>query len=199
MTAAVRRSDRFIFGTMLVCGALGLIAAFLLSIERVQQLINPEAALFCDVNLIFNCSTVMQTWQAKVFGFPNSFIGLMAYPVVITVAVVGLAGNKLPRWFLLTAQLFYGLGLLFAYWLFFQSMYSIQVLCPLCLVVTVVTTILFDCLLRYNLRENTFHFSAAVHKKILGWLKKDYDKLLVGAWLALMLALVLLQFPGIYS
>lgn len=197
--ADTTKADTFIFGTMLVCAALGLVAAFLLSVERIQQLINPNSQLFCDVSIIFNCSTVMQTWQAKVFGFPNSFIGLMAYPVVVTVAVAGLAGIKFPRWFLVTAQAFFGLGLIFAYWLFFQSMYVIQVLCPLCLVVTVVTTILFETLLHYNLRENTFRLRAATYKKVLGWLTKDYDKLAVGAWLALMLALVLIQFPGIYS
>lgn len=199
MLAKVTRPDRFIFGTMLVAGALGLLAAFLLSVERVEQLINPNSQLFCDVNVIFNCSTVMQTWQAKVFGFPNSFIGLMTYPVVITLAVAGLAGVKFPRWFMVAAQIGFGLGLIFAYWLFFQSLYVIQVLCPLCLVVTVVTTLLFETLLRYNLRENNLFLPTKFHKEVLVWLKKDYDKLLVGAWLALMLALVLIQFPGIYS
>ncbi len=193
-----RRSDQFIFGTMLACGALGLCAALLLSIERIEQLINPNSQLFCDVNAIFNCSTVMQTWQAKVFGFPNSFIGLMAYPVVITLAVAGLAGVKFPRWFMAAAQVVFGLGLVFAYWLFFQSMYVIQVLCPLCLVVTVATSILFETLLRYNLRENNLFLPSKLHKKALDWLKKDYDKFLVGGWLALMFALVLVQFPGIY-
>lgn len=199
MAATNRRADLFIFGTMLACAALGLVAAFLLSVERIQQLLNPGGALFCDVSIIFNCSTVMATWQAKVFGFPNSFIGLMAYPVVITLAVAALAGARFPRWFLATAQAFFGLGLIFAYWLFFQSMYVIQVLCPLCLVVTIATTILFDTLLRYNLRENTFNLPTPHHKRVLGWLKKDYDKLAVAGWLALMLGLVLIQFPGIYS
>lgn len=192
------RSHTYIFGTLLVFGVLGLLASFLLSVERIEQLVNPDSQLFCDVSAIFNCSTVMQTWQAKVFGFPNSFIGLMAYPVVITLAVAGLANVRFPRWFMVLAQIFFGLGLLFAYWLFFQSMYVIQVLCPLCLVVTASTTLLFEALLRYNLRENTFSLPAHMHKKVLAWLKKDYDKLLAGAWLVLMLALVLLQFPSIY-
>lgn len=193
-----QKSDTSTFTMLVVLGALGLLASFLLSVERIEQLVNPNSQLFCDVSAIFNCSTVMQTWQAKVFGFPNSFIGLMAYPVVITLGVAGLAGARFPRWFMLLAQACFGLGLIFAYWLFFQSVYVIQVLCPLCLVVTVSTTLLFETLLRYNLRENTFLLQANIHKRVLAWLKKDYDKLLVGAWLALMLALVLLQFPSIY-
>jgi uncharacterized membrane protein len=194
-----RRSDQWILGTMLAFSIVGLVAAFALSVERVQQLIDPNAQLACNFNLILNCGTVMQTWQAKVFGFPNSFIGLMAYPVVITVAVAGLAGVKFPRTFMLAAQIGFGLGLIFAYWLFFQSVFVIQVLCPWCLLVTVATTILFDTLLRYNLRENNLFLPAKWHKKALGWLKKDYDKFAVAIWLAAMFALVLVQFPGIYS
>lgn len=194
-----RHSDKWLFGTMLACGIVGLIAAFALSVERVQQLIDPNAQLACNFNLIFNCGTVMQTWQAKVFGFPNSFIGLMAYPVVITVAVAGLAGVRFPRKFMLTAQIFYGLGLIFAYWLFFQSVFVIQALCPWCLLVTVSTTLLFDALLRYNLRENNLYLPKKWHKRVLGWLKKDYDKFAVAIWLGAMLALVLVKFPGIYS
>lgn len=198
-TKTPKRSDTYIFTTILVCGLLGLAAALALSIERYLQLTAPSAPLFCDINAIFNCGTVMQTWQAKVFGFPNSFIGLMAYPVVITLAVVGLAGVKMPRWFMAWAQVGFGLGLLFAYWLFFQSVFVIQVLCPLCLVVTFVTTISFDALLRYNIRNNNLFLPHKTHKKANAWLDKDYDKMLTGAWLAAMIALVLVQFPGIYQ
>jgi len=193
-----RRSEKWIFGTMLVFGLLSLAAAFALSVERVQQLINPNAHLICNFNLIFNCGTVMETWQAKLFGFPNSFIGLMTEPVVITVAVAGLAGIAFPRWFMNTAQIFYGLGLIFAYWLFFQSVFGIQTLCPWCLVVTVSTSILFDTLLRYNLLKNNFGFKPQTHQKILGWLKKDYDKFILAAWLVAMVVLVLVKFPGIF-
>lgn len=196
---ADKRSDTRLFGMILVFGIIGLIAAFALSVERVQQLIDPNAQLICNFNLILNCGTVMETWQAKVFGFPNSFIGLMAYPVVITLAVAGLAGVKFPRAFMAAAQICFGLGLVFAYWLFFQSVFVIGVLCPWCLLVTVSTTLLFDALLRYNVRENNLFLPANWHKKILRWQEKGYDTFVVAGWLALMVALVLIKFPGIYS
>lgn len=182
---------------MLAFGLAGLAASLILSIERFLQLANPGVPLVCDVNAILNCGAVMQTWQAKVLGFPNSFIGLMAYPVVVTVAVAGLAGVRFPRWFLLAAQAGFGLGLLFAYWLFLQSVFVIQVLCPFCLVVTVATTVLFEALLRYNLRENTFGLRPAAHERVLGWLQKDYDKLALAAWLVGMAVLVFVKFPDI--
>lgn len=189
--------DRAIFITMLVFGAIGLLMTLALSIERYIQLTQPDAVLACNFNVLFNCGVVMQTWQARVFGFPNSFIGLMAYPVVITVAVAVLAGAKFPAWFWRWATVGYGLGAIFAYWLFFQSVYVIQVLCPLCLVVTVSTTILFAVLMYYNLRENVFNLPKAWHKRVLVWQQNGYDKLAVAAWLALLVLLVFMQFPDI--
>lgn len=198
-SADVKRSNTWIFALMLVFGVLGLLAAFSLSVERIQQLQDPNASLVCNFSLILNCGTVMKTAQAHVFGFPNSFIGLMAFPVVITVAVAGLSRVRFPRPFMFAAQICYGLGLIFSYWLFYQSVFVIQVLCPWCLVVTFSTTMLFELLLRYNLRENNLFLPQKIHAKVLHWLQKDYDKFIVGAWIALLIAIVLVRFPGLYS
>jgi uncharacterized membrane protein len=179
---------------MLVFGIFGLISSFTLSVEKIHLIKDAGAQLSCNFNVVLNCASVMKTWQAELFHFPNSYIGLMAYPVVITVAVAALSGVKFPRKFMFAAQIGYGLGLIFAYWLFFQSVYVIQVLCPWCLVVTFSTTIIFETLLRYNLRENNLYLSKQAHKKVLGWLQKDYDKFAVAAWLFLMLILVLVKF-----
>ncbi|MBL8159896.1 vitamin K epoxide reductase family protein [Candidatus Saccharibacteria bacterium] len=190
----LRRADRWIFGTMLAFGAIGLLSAFVLTVERIHLLQNPDASLSCNFNLVLNCATVMKTWQASLFGFPNPIIGLMGYSVVVTVAMAGLAGVRFPRPFLIAAQIGYGLGLIFAYWLFFQSVYVIEVLCPWCLIVTFSTTLIFETLLRYNLRENTFGLSKKAHATVLQFLKADYDKLLVAGWLLLMVILVLAKF-----
>jgi len=192
--AQVAFSRRAIFGTMLAFGIVGLVAAFVLSIERVHMLQAPDAVLSCSFNIVLNCSTVMQTWQAGVFGFPNPFIGLMGYSVVITVAVIGLAGAALPKWFWRVAWVGYLLGLLFAYWLFFSSVYVIEILCPWCLFVTVATTFIFASIDRFALRENIFSLPAQHNERIQRFLNKDYDKLIVAAWLVLMTALVFIKF-----
>lgn len=194
------RSNRWIFGTMLAFGIVGLIASFILSVEKVRLLQDPTAELSCSINVVLNCASVMETWQSSLFGFPNPFIGLMTYPVVITVAVAGLAGVRFPRPFMFAAQIGYGLGLIFAYWLFFQSVYVIQILCPWCLFVTAATTLLFESLLRYNLRENNLYLSKKTHKKALAFLQKDYDKMLVAVWLLVTTALVFIQFgEGLFA
>lgn len=193
-TASERQSDRWIFGTMLAFGLIGLLSAFVLTVEKFHLLQNPDAILSCSFNLVLNCSTVMQTWQSSVFGFPNMLIGLMAYPIVIAVAVAGLSGVRFPNKFLIAANICYGLGALFAYWLFFQSVYAIQVLCPWCLVVTFSTTIIFATLTHYNLRENVFGFNAIQNKRIQEILYSDYDKLAVAIWIVLLVSLVFLKF-----
>lgn len=179
---------------MLIFGITGLIASFTLAVEEFHLIKNPDTVLSCTINLVLNCSTVMQTWQASVFGFPNMFVGLMAFPIVILVASLGLAGSRLPRWFWLGAQVGYTLGAIFAYWLFFNSLYDIEVLCPWCLIVTFSTTLLLATITSYNLQDNVFGFSKKTNKRIQSFTKSGYHKLIVATWLMIMTALVFMKF-----
>lgn len=193
--AAVERlSDKWTFGTMLAFGATGLIASFVLSIEEFHLLKNPDAILSCSFNLVLNCAVVMKTWQASVFGFPNMFIGLIGFPMVIMIALLGLSRVQFPRWFLIGAQIGYVFWTLFAYWLFFSSVYVIQVLCPWCLVVTFSMTMLSATITHYNLQQNTFGFKKATQKKVEKFLAKDFDKLAVAIWIVILVSLVFLKF-----
>jgi uncharacterized membrane protein len=187
-------SRKWIFGTMLAFGIVGLIASFILAVEEFHLLKDPNAVLSCSINIVLNCSAVMKTWQASVFGFPNMFIGLMGYPIVITVAIIGLAGAKMPRWFWMIANICYLLGAVFAYWLFFNSLYVIEVLCPWCLIVTFSTTILLATITHYNLRENVFELPKRMNAKVQDFLAKDMGKLMTASWLILIIALVFIKF-----
>jgi uncharacterized membrane protein len=194
------KAHMWTFGLMLACGIIGLIVSFILSVEKIHLLEQPNATLSCSFNLVLNCSTVMQTWQSSVFGFPNMYIGLMAFPVVITVAVVALTGATLPRWFWRAAHVCYGLGLLFAYWLFFNSVYDIQVLCPWCLVITFTMTILFEVMNRYVFRQNIWGLSSEANNRVQAFLDRDFDKLLVASWIVLLTGLVFVQFgSGLFA
>lgn len=188
------QKHRLLFGIMLVAGLAALLAAFTLTLEKFHLYEDPNAILSCSINLVLNCTTVMQTWQSHVFGFPNMVIGLMAYAVVVTVALAGLSGVKFPRWWLIAANVGFGLGLIFSYWLFFQSVYAIQVLCPWCLVVTTATTLIFSTMLHYNLRLNTFKLSETVNARVQNFLKGGYHQMIVLSWIALMVVLVFLKF-----
>lgn len=187
-------SEKWIFGTMLAFGVVGLIASFVLAVEEFHLLKNPDTVLSCTINLVLNCATVMKTWQATAFGFPNMFIGLIGFPIVITIALLGLSRIKFPRWFLIGAEVGYIFWTLFAYWLFFNSVYVIEVLCPWCLIVTFSMTILAATITRYNLKNNVFKLSGGLHKKVVRFIEKDYDKLAVAVWVVFLVALVFAKF-----
>ncbi len=195
----VQRSNNWIFGVILFFATVGLLASFTLSVEKIELLQNPNAALSCNLNAVLNCASVMKTWQATLFGFPNSYIGMMAYPVLITLAVGYFAGARYKRWFMVGAQIGALLGLIFAYWLFFQSVFVIQVLCPWCLMVTFSTTMIFEAITRYNLRENTFNLPSRTHEQMSKIVRKDWDKFIVAAWVVALIVIVFVKFPDIFG
>lgn len=89
---------------MLIASAVALGASLILSAETLQLARHPESALGCDLNSVVSCSAVAQSWQAEIakFGglsYPNAFFGIAAESVFITIAVIGLARVKVPRWF----------------------------------------------------------------------------------------------------
>ncbi len=170
------RDNRWIFTSMLVGALLSLLASFVLSIETLQLAKNPDANLACSVNVVLNCATVAKHPTSETFGFPNPFIGLMAEPVVITVAIAGLAGIAFPRLFMFAAQIGYSLGFVFAWYLFYVSFFIIQALCPWCLLVTLTTTLVWFSITRYNIREKNLYLSKSLQKRMELFIEKDYDK-----------------------
>jgi len=190
------RDNRWIFASMLIGALLSLVAAFVLSVEAVDLAKNPNAQLSCSVNVIINCATVAKHPSAALFGFPNSFLGLIAEPIVITVAIAGLAGVKFPRKFMVIAQFCYTLGFLFAYYLLYMSMFVIQALCPWCLLVTLSTTFVFFSMTRYNIREDNLYLSVKLAKRAKEFIRKDYDKLALGIIVVAVIAGIILKYSS---
>lgn len=174
-----RVDNYWIFLSMLIGAILSLIASFVLSAEAVELARNPDAVLSCSVNAILNCATVGIHPSAHMFGFPNSFLGLIAEPVVITVAIAGLSGVKFPRKFMFVAQICYTLGFIFAYYLLYLSMFVIGALCPWCLLVTVTTTFVFFAITRYNIREENLYLPKKASQAAQKFVDKNYDKLVL--------------------
>jgi uncharacterized membrane protein len=160
-----------------------------LSVEAITLAENPNADLACDINTVISCGTVAGSWQSQLFGFPNAFLGMIAEPVVITLAVAALGGVRFPRWFMFAAQVVYTLGLILAYWLFYQSMFHIGALCPWCLLVTVSTTLVFAGLIHVNIRDGNLFLPARVQSTLAAGVRADLDLMAVVIW---MLTLVLL-------
>lgn len=190
----ILRDNRWIFASMLVGSIASLIASFVLSVEAVELAKNPTADLPCSINLVLNCATVGLHPSAHLLGFPNSFLGLIAEPIVITVAVAGLAGVKFPRPFMAVAQFFYTLGFVFALYLLYTSYFVIGALCPWCLLVTLTTTLVWFAITRYNIRENNLYLPKSWQKKARRWVEKDFDKLLMWTIIVAIVVAILVKY-----
>ena len=187
-------SRRLLYGEMLVGALLSLVASFVLSVDAVALAADPATALSCNINAVVSCGAVGTAWQSSVFGFPNAFLGLVAEPVVITLAVAGLAGVRFPRWFMIAAQTVYLLGLVFAYWLFTQSMFVIGALCPWCLVVTLATTLVFVSMLHLNILDDNLRWPRRVQSFATSFARSGALAILTLAWLLFLVAAILLRY-----
>jgi uncharacterized membrane protein len=192
----VRHSNGWIFGTMLVSACASLIASFVLSIDAVRLAEDPGTALSCNINTVISCGTVATSWQAQLLGFPNAFLGLAAEPVVITIAVASLGGVRFPRWFMTAAQVVYSIGVVFAYWLFYQSMFHIGALCPWCLLVTASTTLVFATLTHVNIRDGNLPLPARAQSALKGAIDADLDAIAVTIWLLALALAVVVKYGG---
>lgn len=115
-------------------GILGWFAAFSLVLERIHVATDPNATLSCDLNPFISCKSVMLTPQASLFGFPNPLLGLAGFVAPIAVGVAILAGAKFAAWFWRLFATGITAGFIFVLWLWTQSTFVINVLCPYCMV-----------------------------------------------------------------
>lgn len=188
------RQGTAVWVVMLLSSLASLYASFVLSVEALHLAEDPNAVLGCDINAVLSCGTVANSWQASVLGFPNAFLGLIAEPVVITIAIASLGGVTFPRWFMLAAQAVYTIGFAFAYWLFYEAMFDIGALCPWCMLVTVATTLVFFEMTHVNIRDNNLYLPRRVHETLAWAVRVHLDLLLVIAWLLVLALLVVLRY-----
>lgn len=141
---------------LVIAGGLGLLAAFELSIEKILTLTDPGYQPGCNVGVLVGCSVNLASQQGAIFGFPNPFIGLMAWPVVITIGMALLARARFDRWFWIGLNVGVTGALAFVIWLIAQSIYVLDVLCPWCMLTWAVTIPVFWAVTFRNLREGVF-------------------------------------------
>lgn len=175
--------------SLLTGAGVGLLASFILSIETLVLAKTPNTVLGCDLNAVISCSSVAQHWSASLLGFPNSFIGLMALPVMVTIGVALLAGTKFPRWFMFAAQIGVSIGFIFALWMFYMSFVEIGMLCPWCLTLDVGMLLIFGGMTRYNILTGVI-----AGKKLKKFAQNDYDIVLLVTIIALAVVMILAKF-----
>jgi uncharacterized membrane protein len=125
---------------MTVLAAIGLSAAVILSIEKVELLADPGRVASCSLSPIVACSPVISSPQSAAFGFANSFIGIFGFTAVFVAGMTIMAGAvKLSKlWWrtLLAGTVF---GSFFSMWLIHEGVFAIGKLCLYCLLVWLVS------------------------------------------------------------
>ncbi|HSX33443.1 MAG TPA: vitamin K epoxide reductase family protein [Candidatus Saccharimonadales bacterium] len=183
---------------LLVGGVIGLICSFIIAFDEIKLLQNHNFRPNCDLNPVISCGSVMQSKQAHAFGFPNPFIGLMAFPVLITLGVLLLNGVKITkRWIWLGLEAGTIFGLCFVHWLFFESVYRIHALCPYCMAVWVVTTTAFWYTTLYNIEAGNIRLPRTLHP-IATFMRQHHLDILV-LWLLVIAGLILKHFWYYYG
>lgn len=176
---------------LVITGAVGLLAASILTIDKISLLQakvdGTDAALNCDLSAFVSCSGVMESEQASAFGFANSIIGVIGFAIVLTLGVLVAASVRLPEfvWAGLQVGVVFGIG--FVTWLQYQSIFDINLLCPWCLVVWVMMIPLFVGLTARNLR--TWAPGAAISRFL-----SDWTVLVVALWYLALAATIWFEF-----
>lgn len=139
----IRGRDRSLAWLLLLGGAVGFVAAFVLVVEKIALIRDPDYVPSCSLNPVLSCGSIMETDQAELFGFPNPLIGVAAFAVLMSTGAAVLAGAELARWYWIGLQTGAVLGMTFVVWLISQSLYVIGALCPYCMVVWAVVVPVF--------------------------------------------------------
>ncbi|HEY8752177.1 MAG TPA: vitamin K epoxide reductase family protein [Arthrobacter sp.] len=157
---------------MVITGAIGWVASGALVLEKLEVLKDPNHVTVCDINPWISCGLVMQTWQSSVFGFPNMFIGIVAFAIIITVGMALLSGATFARWYWLGLQAGATLGFAFIVWLWSQALYAIHILCPFCMVVWASMIPLFVWVTIRNITQGALPVPAGVARLVgeSGWI-----------------------------
>ncbi len=137
----------------IISGFIGFAAAFLLTLDKIAVLTNPDAQLSCNFSVLIGCSKNLASWQGAILGFPNPLIGIAAWTVVITIGFALLANATFSRWFWIALNAGYLGAISFVFFLITQSIFVLDVLCPWCMVTWAVTIPGFLAITLYNLKS----------------------------------------------
>ena len=136
-----------------VGSAIGLIASFIQTIERISYADQPLKALTCDINSVFSCSSVFDGWQSSFFGFSNSIMSLAFFAVVFGVSISGVTGSFINKYLRYVMHFFSVFFLAFGAWYLYQTVYAIGALCIFCIFIYTGVILLNWAFLRINVDD----------------------------------------------
>ncbi|MBP9738373.1 vitamin K epoxide reductase family protein [Candidatus Saccharibacteria bacterium] len=175
-------------------GILGLLAAGILTAEKLHLAANPDYVPSCSISPVVACSPVITSPQASAFGFPNPFLGLAGFAMVWTVGMMLFAGGTIKKkWFWWCFQAGSLFGMFFIGWLINEALYDIGKLCIYCMLVWAVTIPIFWTTLTFNLREKNI----VIKGKVGELLAQNPGKLIALSYL-LVVGLIITRFSDYF-
>lgn len=138
---------------LVITGAAGLLAAWVITHDKLKMMEDPSFVPGCSLNPVVACGNIMKSEQASAFGFPNPWLGMATYPVIIGIGLALLAGARFRGWYWLgmNAGTLFGVG--FCTWLQYQSLYNINSLCLWCCLAWVATILMFCYVTTHNIKH----------------------------------------------
>lgn len=186
---ARRRAPARTAGAVLLFGSLvSWIASLVLLVEKLHLVANPGSSLVCDINPFISCGSVMMTWQASAFGFPNMAIGLGGFAVMGAAGSLLLAGTALPDWFrwAVLGGMTFAVG--FVHFLALSAIFDIRALCLWCMIVWAMTAPMFFVTLAHMIEDGALRPPRAVAGVLRRWVA------LTVTWYAVVMVTIFLAF-----
>jgi len=179
---------------IIVFALLGLYVSFILSIDTINVIRDAGKDLPCTVSSTINCLSVMKSSQAHILGFPNSFMGIMGYSMILMFGVILLMTKIKNKRFLVLLNLGTLSAFIFSYWLLYSSVSVIGIICPLCVISCLSATSIFFVTTYYSLKQNAFKFIKDIDWEKDGMKIRNIFLYLVLLWFILVIGYVYLQF-----
>lgn len=157
MTSTNKVKTNTFYGVwLIVASLLGLLAAFSLTLEKINALTHPKTGALCDFSAVVQCSANLASNQGAILGFPNPLIGLMTWPFVLLTGVLVLSRIKLPKFYWAVFLLGVTGALSFVIWLISQSVFVIGTLCLWCMLTWFSVITVFLATLAHSGSEGVF-------------------------------------------
>lgn len=173
----------------MITGAIGVLASFALTHDKIKTLIDPSYNPACNINPIFSCQSIMTSEQASLLGMPNTIFGLVTFTALATFGFMLMGGAVVKRWVWQAAQAVALLGAVFMHYLFFQAVWRIGAICPWCFVTWMVTIPIFVYLTVHNIQNKVIKLPP----KLADFITKNRHNITI-VWYGIIFLVLLIEF-----
>lgn len=177
---------------LLAGGIIALVASISLAVEVFDRLKNPSYVPVCNLNPVLSCTSVADSPQSHLFGFPNYFIGIAGYAAVATIGAALLAGARFARWFWQLVEAGLALSIIFITWLQFETLYRIGALCIFCMIVWAATIPMFWYTTLYVFDSGYIKTRPRLNR-VVAFLRRHHGDILL-LWFLIIIALIAKRF-----